>query len=63
MRPSDLIDDSDSEDGEPVVKFEINGTTYLKSGDNVLFDLNSHDCVGLWNEETKNIDEIPDDED
>jgi len=62
MNP-DLIDDSDSEDGEPVVTFEINGTTYLKSGDNVLFDLNSHDCVGLWNEETKKIDEIPDDED
>ena len=62
MRPSE-IDDSDEEEGEPVVKFEINGTTYLKSGDNVLFDLNSHDCVGLWNEETKNIDEIPDDED
>ena len=62
MNP-DLIDDSDSEDGEPVVKFEKNGTTYLKSGVNVLFDLNSHDCVGLWNEETKKIDEIPDDED
>ena len=62
MNP-DLIYDSDSEDGEPVVTFEINGTTYLKSGDNVLFDLNSHDCVGLWNEETKKIDEIPDDED
>jgi hypothetical protein len=62
MNP-DLIDDSESEDGEPVVTFEINGTTYLKSGDNVLFDLNSHDCVGLWNEETKKIDEIPDDED
>ena len=61
MNPSE-IDDSDSEEGEPVVTFEINGTTYLKSTDNVLFDLNSHDCVGLWNEETKNIDEIPDDE-
>ena len=62
MNPSE-IDDSDSDsEGEPVVKFEINGTTYLKSSDNVLFDLNSHDCVGLWNEETKNIDEIPDDE-
>ena len=62
MSPSEIVDESDSEEGEPVVKFEINGTTYLKSGDNVLFDLNSHDCVGIWNEETKNIDEIPDDE-
>ena len=63
MSPSEIVDESDSEEGEPVVKFEINGTTYLKSGDNVLFDLNSHDCVGIWNEDSLRIDEIPDDDD
>lgn len=46
-----------------MVKFEIDGTTYLKSDDNVLFDMNSHDCVGIWNEESKTIDEIPDEDD
>ena len=60
LKPSE-IDDDDEETN--VVKFEIDGTTYLKSDDNVLFDMNSHDCVGIWNEESKTIDEIPDDED
>ena len=59
LKPSE-IDDDDEETN--VVKFEIDGTTYLKSDDNVLFDMNSHDCVGIWNEETKSIDEIPDDD-
>jgi hypothetical protein len=25
--------------------------------------MNSHDCVGIWNEESKTIDEIPDEDD
>lgn len=60
LKPSE-IDDDDEETN--VVKFEIDGTTYLKSDDNVLFDMNSHDCVGIWNEESKTIDEIPDEDD
>ena len=59
LKPADI----DEDDETNVVKFEIDGKTYLKSDDNVLFDMNSHDCVGLWNEESKSIDEIPDDED
>lgn len=60
LKPSE-IDEDDEETS--VVKFEIDGTTYLKSDDNVLFDMNSHDCVGIWNEESKTIDEIPDEDD
>jgi len=59
LKPSEIDEDEETN----VVKFEIDGKTYLKSDDNVLFDMNSHDCVGLWNEETKSIDEIPDDDD
>jgi hypothetical protein len=59
LQPAEI----DEDDETNVVKFEIDGKTYLKSDDNVLFDMNSHDCVGLWNEESKSIDEIPDDED
>lgn len=58
LKPSEIDDDDETS----VVKFEIDGNTYLKSDDNVLFDMNSHDCVGIWNEETKSIDEIPDDD-
>ena len=54
---------SDDEEEESVVKFEVNGKTYLKSEDEVLYDLESHEAVGIWNEETKEIDEIPEEED
>lgn len=56
-------DKADEEEEETVViKYEIGGTTYLKSEDNVLYDMKTHDCVGIWNELTKKIDEIPDED-
>lgn len=54
---------ADNEEEETVViKYEIGGITYLKSEDNVLYDMKTHDCVGIWNELTKKIDEIPDED-
>ena len=54
---------ADEEEEETVViKYEIGGITYLKSEDNVLYDMKTHDCVGIWNELTKKIDEIPDED-
>ena len=54
---------ADEEEEETVViKYEIDGITYLKSEDNVLYDMKTHDCVGIWNELTKKIDEIPDED-
>jgi hypothetical protein len=35
------------------------GVIYLKSSDNVLYDMMSHDVIGIWNEERSEIDEIP----
>ena len=56
-------DKADEEEEETVViKYEIGGITYLKSEDNVLYDMKTHDCVGIWNELTKKIDEIPDED-
>ena len=62
-------DDSESEDEdedeEPVKvrKFEHEGTTYLRDEKtNILYDVESQDEVGIWNPETKTIDEIEDDE-
>jgi len=52
----------EEEEETKVIKFEIEGKTYLKSEDNVLYDMESHDAVGLWNEETKKIEEIPDED-
>jgi len=53
----------EEEEETSVIKFEINGTTYLKSDDHILYDMNSHEGIGIWNEETKEIEKLPDDED
>lgn len=52
----------EEEEETVVIKYEIGGITYLKSEDNVLYDMKTHDCVGIWNELTKKIDEIPDED-
>jgi hypothetical protein len=46
-----------------VIKFTIGGKIYLKSDDNVLYDLNTHDAVGVWNEKSNEIDELPEEDD
>ena len=56
------VDTADEEEETVVIKYEIGGITYLKSEDNVLYDMKTHDCVGIWNELTKKIDEIPDED-
>jgi len=55
-------EDEDEDDETKVVKFEIEDKTYLKSEDNVLYDMESHDAIGIWNEESRIIDEIPDED-
>ena len=46
-----------------VVKFEHEGTEYLKAADGILYDPETQDAVGVWNEATKTIDELDDEED
>lgn len=60
VKPS--ADEEEEEEETVVIKYEIDGITYLKSEDNVLYDMKTHDCVGIWNELTKKIDEIPDED-
>jgi hypothetical protein len=45
-----------------VVKFEKDGVTYLKSGDNVLYDIKSHEAIGMWNEMKGEIEELEEEE-
>ena len=59
---ADTADMADDEEETIVIKFDILGVTYLKSQDNVLYDINTHDAVGVWNEEKSEIDELPDEE-
>ena len=60
--PSADEEEDEEEEETVVIKYEIGGITYLKSEDNVLYDMKTHDCVGIWNELTKKIDEIPDED-
>ena len=54
---------ADDDEETVVVKFDINGITYLKSQDNVIYDMNTHDALGVWNEETSEIDVLPEEDD
>jgi hypothetical protein len=62
QQPADTTDEDDDEE-TVVVKFDINGITYLKSQDNVIYDMNTHDALGVWNEETSEIDVLPEEDD
>ena len=62
-KPSaDPADQDEDEEETCVIKFTIDGKIYLKSDDNVLYDLNTHDAVGVWNEKSNEIDELPDED-
>jgi len=62
-QPSADTADEDDDEETVVVKFDINGITYLKSQDNVIYDMNTHDALGVWNEETSEIDVLPEEDD
>ena len=57
------VDDEDSDDEEEtvVVPFVFNGIKYLKAADNTIYDNETHEQVGVWDEEKQDI--VPDDED
>jgi hypothetical protein len=46
----------EEEEEVTVKKFEHKGVTYLRSSDNVMYDMNTEDAIGKWNEVTKSID-------
>jgi hypothetical protein len=62
----DVINENDKcendEEETVVVKYEIGGVTYLKTAENVLYDMESHELVGVWNEKTKQIEVCEDEE-
>ena len=46
-----------------VVKFEFEGRTYLRASDSVLYDEETHEPVGAWNDAAGRIDAYDNDED
>ena len=45
-----------------VTKIQIDGKLYLKSSVNILYDPETKEEVGLWNPETKTIEELPEED-
>lgn len=58
-------DDSDDEEETVVVPFTFKGVKYLKAADNTIYDNNTHEEVGIWDEEKQEIvpDNVDEDED
>tara|TARA_B100001057_G_scaffold337852_1_gene338626 strand:+ start:11689 stop:12525 length:837 start_codon:yes stop_codon:yes gene_type:complete len=57
---SEVVEEREDEEEEEVElavsEFIIKGKKYLKAGDNTLYDLDTHDEVGMWNPTNKNIE-------
>ena len=58
---SDKENESEEEEAVTVKKFDHAGKKYKISTDNVLYDWDTNEPVGLWNPKTKKIENIPDD--
>ena len=56
----DNDDDSDDEEETVVVPFTFKGVKYLKAADNTIYDINTHEEVGVWDEDKQEI--VPDDD-
>lgn len=54
-------DDSDDDEETVVAPFTFKGVKYLKAADNTVYDNNTHEEVGVWDEEKQEI--VPDDDD
>jgi hypothetical protein len=57
---NDDDDDSDDDEETVVVPFTFKGVKYLKAADNTVYDNDTHEEVGIWDEEKQEI--VPDDD-
>lgn len=55
--------EEDDDDGVDAEQFEHEGKTYLRTTEGVVYDSTTHEPVGVWNDETDSIDELPEDSD
>lgn len=52
------LEEEEAEDELDVEEFDLDGKTYLKTSDNVLFDNDTHEPVGIFNPDTNKIESI-----
>lgn len=55
---SKRVESEEEEVETSVEKFEVDGVMYLRSGENMLFNIDSHEAVGMWNDLDKKIDDL-----
>ncbi len=53
-------EETEEEEETEVCEFILKEKKYLKSGDNILYDIESHEILGKWIEETNTIEEYED---
>lgn len=56
MRKEEEQEEEEEEEELAVTVFNFKGKKYLKAGDNTIYDFNTHDELGVWNETTNTID-------
>ena len=57
-----VVEETKTPEKVTVTRATINGKQYLKSSNNILYDPETKEEVGLWDPESKTIQELPDDE-
>jgi len=57
-----VVEDTKTPEKVTVTRATINGKQYLKSSNNILYDPETKEEVGLWDPESKTIQDLPDDE-
>jgi hypothetical protein len=60
---AELQEEEYQEEATKVEKFEHDGKTYLRAADNMLYDMETHEPVGVWNAADSTIGEFSDEED
>ena len=50
-------EEEEEEEETEVCEFSLNGKVYLKSDKNVLYDIETHEIVGIWVESRNSIEE------
>jgi len=51
--------EEEEEEEVSVTKFSHQGKSYLRDGDDILYDATSQEPVGKWNAETETVDDLP----
>ena len=58
----EVVEEAKTPEKVTVTRATINGKLYLRSSNNILYDPESKEEIGLWDPESKSIKELPDEE-